>query len=85
MWPQPAHNQVGHTFEWYALLSALSCIGPPIDPGTRMQEDDTSNNDTPSSSTTINRAKQPTHDKEVAIQPLLSDDDAPTLVLPRLS
>src|SRR6266404_6025925 len=77
-WPQPARDQVGHTFEWYALLSALSCIGPPIDPGMRMWDDDTSNNDAPSSSVTINRAKQPTHNEEAAIQPSLSDDNAPT-------
>ncbi len=38
---------VGHTFEWFALLSALSHIGPPIDPGTWTQEDDLSNNDVP--------------------------------------
>src|SRR6266404_5232371 len=48
--PQPTRDQVGHPFKWYALLFALSCIGPLIDPGTRTQEDDTNNKEAPRTS-----------------------------------
>src|SRR6266404_4893681 len=50
MQPQPVRDQVWHPFEWYVLLFALSCIGLPIDPRTRTQEDDTNNNNAPRTS-----------------------------------